>query len=165
MSLPFHQCPMMVIVGLLFIAGWCPPHHFWNSSCSQGLISSLTLLIIFRRQFTLCSLFWFRLRFAEYLSIHFIVWMCTVLSQPHVCLEHQNLRWPYLFRITIDILWDFSWIWYSFFTSEKALLLSNLGSPCKCLGVSQWKEDGLPWPFYWGYQRAASTWWKNWDVG
>jgi len=36
MSWPFHQCPVMAIIGLLFIAGSCPPHHFWNSSCSQG---------------------------------------------------------------------------------------------------------------------------------
>lgn len=28
--------------------------------------------------------------------------------------------------------------------SDKALLLSNPGSPCKYLGLSQWKEDGLP---------------------
>lgn len=49
MSWPFHQCPMMVIIGLLFIAGSCPPHHFWNSSCSQGNFWPLIFSLLFLR--------------------------------------------------------------------------------------------------------------------
>jgi hypothetical protein len=93
-SPPFHQCPMTAIIGLLSIAGWCPPHHFWNLSCSQGNFQVLSLWLSFLGDNSLSvNNFDFGLHFAECLSIHFIVWMWTVL--PHVCLEHQNLRWSY----------------------------------------------------------------------
>jgi hypothetical protein len=37
------QCPVTKIIGLLFIVGWCPLHHFWKLSCSLGNFSVLSL--------------------------------------------------------------------------------------------------------------------------